>query len=238
MVKKIVIGSLCLAATLHGLRADSTSVNFDSGDFQILNQNTGASIALTGGTTNDGDGAVLQLGYFTGATAANNFAGTWVALSGEGSLNTAIVPGSVPPEGYNKTSIGDRNAFFAGDGTFALSLTFTAGDAASGNSLPPAGTILSIRFYNATTIASSSFYNIVSNDTWVWQAPVPQGVNIPISLNDPGLEWLSIAQGGAANTAFHTTIPTAIPEPSTLACLLFGGAGTLALGKIRRRFKS
>jgi hypothetical protein len=241
MVKKIVIISVCLTGLFQFVQAQNqTTVGFDSGSQTIFNQ---ASTPLTAGTAADGDGAVLQLGYYDGASIANNFLGNWVPLSGEGSLNTAIIAGSSPAgETYNHTSIGDLSSAGAGaNGIFALSLVFVVGDPASGNSLPGSTTIpLSIRFYNGTTIASSTFFNVVSDDLWLWKAPQPSNVpnNVAITLDQAGLEWLSIAQGGAAGTAFHTTLPTAIPEPSTLACLLLGGAGTLAIGKMRRRFKS
>jgi hypothetical protein len=239
MVKRIAIASLFLAAALQALEADQTTVSFDSGSQTVFNQ---SGTLLSGGTILDGNGTVFQLGYYDGATTANNFLGNWVALSGQGSLNTAVIPGGVAvnPTGetYNQTSIGDLNANGAGNGTFALSLDFVVGNATSGNSLPSSITIpLALRFYNGTTIANSTFFNVVSDDLWVWKTPATPPVNVTLSLDDVGLEWLSIAQGGAAGTAFRTTIPTAIPEPSTLACLLFGGAGTLALGA-RRRFKS
>ena len=219
MIKKATITGLCIVASLQGaLFADITTVNFDSGSKTVFDQNTAASNALTGGTTADGNGTVLQLGYYSGASIANNFLENWIPLSGETSLNTALIAGASPAETYNKTSIGDLNVNGAGNGTFGLSLDFIAGSGTSGNSLPSTGIPLSIRFYNSTTIASSTFFNVVSDDLWVWKTPTtpPQVVNI--SLDNLGLEWQSIAQGQAANTAFHTTIAlAAIPEPSTLA---------------------
>ena len=131
---------------------DTTTVTFDSGSQTMFNQ---GSTPLTGETAADGDGAVLQLGYFTVNTAS--FQGTWVPLSGEGSLNTAVIIGSAPVETYNHTSIGDLTAQGAGDGTFAMSLNFILGSGTSDNSLPPAGTQLALRFYNGTTIGSSTF---------------------------------------------------------------------------------
>jgi PEP-CTERM motif len=247
MNKKLLIATICLAsAGLQFVRADSTTVTFDSGDFMIFDNpalHSGSDVALTGGNSMiDGDGAVLQLGYFTGATSGSNaFTGTWVPLSGQTSLNTALVPGADPAtETYAQTSIGDRHNFFAGDGTFALSLTFTVGDAMSGNSLPPAGTILAIRFYNGTSLLTSSYYNTVSNgatsnNTWAWAAPTSSNplVNVSLSLNDPSLVWESVVlDSQSANTAFHTTI--AIPEPSTLALVCLGLVG-VPLGY--RRFR-
>jgi hypothetical protein len=235
-----IIGLSLAACGLQGLRADITGVSFDSGSQMVFNQ---ASALLTGGTTNDGDGAVLQLGYYSTATAGNNFAGTWTPLSGQTSLNTATIAGSVPAEQYNHTSIGDLNVNGAGNGTFAISLNFNTLDSTSNNNLPSSPTIpLSIRFYNGTTIASSTFYNVVSDNLWLWKTPATPPAAVTMSLNDTGLQWLSIAMGGAAGTAFHTTIinPAAIPEPSTVASMILGGGALSALvfARARRRSKS
>lgn len=201
-----------------------------------MDQNTGASNALSGGGAGDGNGDVLQLGYYSAATLVNNFAGTWVPLSGQTSLNTAIVPGSNPSEPYNATSIGDLTVNGAADGSFALSLNFVAGSPTSGNSFPAAGVPLALRFYNGTSIANSTFYNVVSDDLWVWKTPVTPPTNVTISLDDLGLEWQSIALGQAANTAFHTTIPiTAVPEPSTWVAGALVAATLAAVARRRVR---
>ena len=226
MLKRIIAiaGLAVVAASAHA--QDTTAVSLDSGSVFLYDQNTGATNQLSGGTSADGDGFVLQLGYFSAATTANNFAGTWIPLTGEGSLNTAIVPESSPAEPYNKTSIGDVAAEGGDDGVFlslpGLNVCFS-GSATSGNNLPTAGTPLSIHFYNGLTIATSTFYNTVSNDAWLWKTPGTPTQTVPMSLDDSGLEWQSIASGGAANTAFHTTIATAVPEPSAVASLLIGG---------------
>jgi PEP-CTERM motif len=234
MAIKTLLTSLCVAALFQAARADQTIVTFDSGSQTVFNL---GSTALTGGTSLDGDGAVLQLGYFSSATAANNFSGTWVALSGQTSLNTAIISGSNDSEPYNKTSIGDLTNAGAGDGTFALSLTFVAGDPTSGNSLPTAGTPLAIRFYNGTSIATSTFYNTVSADSWIWLTPQPSNVpnTVAITLDAANLEWESIVKfGQTGTTAFHTTIP--VPEPSTITSTILG-TGLLGGAIIRRRRK-
>ena len=187
----------------------------------VYDQNTAATNPLSGGTTLNGDGTVLQLGYYSSATALNNFQGTWIPLSGETSLNTALIPGG-GGETYNQTSIGDLTASGAGNATFAVSLDFIAGDLTSGNNLPNSPTIpLALRFYNSTTIASSTYFNVVSNDLWLWKPPQPSNVpnTVAITLDQTGgLEWESIVvYGQAANTAFHTTIAAvAVPETSTV----------------------
>jgi hypothetical protein len=239
-IKKIVALVFCLVASFQAAQADLTTVNFDSGNNgnpAVFDQSNNA---LFGGTIADGNGDVLQLGYYSNATIANPFAGTFTALSGEGSLNTAIIPSSPSSEHYNQTSIGDIHTFgVAQNGTFAIGLDFVAGSSTSGNSLPAAGTPLSIRFFNGTTIAASSFFNAAADPTnaqWLWQSPAAPPFNsvLNMSLGNLGVEWESIVvdlQG--SNTAFHTTIPTAVPEVSTVACALLCACG-LGLHAFRR----
>jgi hypothetical protein len=239
MRSTFVITALCLTTSVHLLFGDQTTVGFDSGSKAVFDQNVAQMNPLSGGTAANGDGTVLQLGYYDAATAANNFLGNWVALTGQTSLNTALIQGGVG-EHYNQTSIGDITAGGAGDATFGMSLTFVQGDATSGNSLPSLPTIpLSLRFYNATTIAASTFYNVVSDDAWLWKTPLPSNTpnSVAITLDQSGLEWLSVALGQNINSDFHTSIPlAAVPEPATwLSSFLM--ATTLATGMVRRRFK-
>jgi hypothetical protein len=205
----------------HGAQ---TTVDASSGTFTVKNQ---LGAVLSGGISGtDGDGAVIQIGYYSGATTGNNFLGTWVPLSGAGSLNTGgTVTGSSPAETFNKTSIGDTTISGGNDGKFGLQLAFVVGDAGTGNSLPGATTIpLSIRFYNASTIAGSTFFNVVSDDLWTWKTPATAPI-VTITLDHAGLEWLN----GAAS-AFMTTIP--VPEP-TVTGLLFAGVAGLAIRRKR-----
>ncbi|MEA3209356.1 MAG: hypothetical protein QOE70_2413 [Chthoniobacter sp.] len=230
----MLVGLAALLAIAPRVTAAMITVNMDSGHSgspAVFDQNVLLQNALSGGTNQDGNGCVLQLGYYSQATTANNFLGNWVPLTGEGSANNGgIVPGSSPAKTYDKTSVGDVTVNGAANGTFASSgLTFVSGSA-TGRSLPASTTIpLAIRLYNASTIASSTFYNVVSDDLWLWKDinsdPPPLPINI--SLNDPGLEWLSIASGQAANTAFHTTMLT-VPEPGISGLLLAGLVGIVA----------
>jgi len=233
-IRKIAIISSCLVtAAAFEAKADSTTVNMDSGGQTLFNQ---ASTPLSGGTSADGNGVVLQLGYFTGT----NFSGTFIPLTGPaqpGTPNTAIIPNSSPAEPYTMTSIGDITAEGGGNGSFFLpGLTFTLGDATSGNNLPTSGTQLAIRFYNNVTIASSTFYNTVTDALWTWNAPATPPSTVNISLDDLGLVWESIVvKSQSTNTAFHTSIP--IPEPSTLALILVGTCAA-PVAYFRRRLRS
>lgn len=161
---------------------------------------------LTAGTPAPGDGAVLQLGYYSAATTLNPFAGTWMRITGPGT-------------GYWST-IGDSRVL---DGTFSLTYHFKD----TYSFVPPAGTPLAIRFYDATSLSAASHFNCVSNTdgTWNWAGGLPEPtINLTFSLTSTTQVW----QGGAAS-AYRTTIP--IPEPS--ACLIVM-IGTLALSRRRR----
>src|ERR1043166_480175 len=101
-VRVLFLASWAALTTIHA--ANQTTVNMDSGGHTLSDQN---SVLLTSGTSADGNGAVLRLGYYDNATLANPFAGIFIPLTGEGSLNTAPIPNSTPsPEPMNKTSIG------------------------------------------------------------------------------------------------------------------------------------
>lgn len=218
-----------------------TQVAFDSGT--VLLKNNGGGTLLTGGTAADGNGAVIQLGYFslaTTGTPTSNFLGVWTPITGEGSANTGgNVAGSSPAETFNKTSIGDNGG---ANGEFGITVVFSDSVPGTFNNLPQSTSIpLSIRFYNGTTIAGSTFYNTVSNDAWLWKfpaaaAPLPPTINMSLgsSANGPGLKWEStnvFAQPTA--NAGTTSIPiVGAPEPTSAALLMIG---LVSLAARRRR---
>lgn len=215
-----------------------TQVNFDSGS--ILIKNNGGATNVTGGTAADGNGGVIQLGYFsvaTTGTAVGNFLGVWTPLTGEGSLNTGgNVAGSVPGETFNKTSMGDVGG---ADGEFGMTVVFSDSVAGTGNSLPSSTSIpLAIRFYNGTTIAGSTFYNTVSNDAWLWKlpavaAPLPPTINMSLGVG-AAFKWQSVnVLAQSASTAGTTSIPNVVaPEPTSAALLM---VGLVSLAARRRR---
>ena len=202
-LKKIIVLSLLI----HKSEAASTQVSWENTVGTELKNLNGSF--LSSGTSNSNDGTILQLGYYTMATTLNPFAGVWVPLTGEGSGNAFY------------STIGDKGL---ADGLFGITLSFDSTDP----SIPTGNLPLTIRFYNSTTVGSSTYFNAVSNTTgsWNWITPVDPRPTINISLADSGLIW----QDGS-KSAFLTTIP--IPEPSTTAILLLG-AGVMA---VRRRRK-
>ncbi len=230
-----------LSLTSGSSAALVTQVSFDSGT--ILFKNADGTTNLTGGGAGDGNGAVIQLGYFTGAftgTPTSNFTGTWVPLTGEGSANIGgSISGSSPVETFNKTSMGDNGG---GNGEFGITVRFNSDVAGTFNDLPPVPVPmrdipLSIRIYNNTTIASSTFYNTVSNDAWLWKfpavpSPIPPTVIMSLgsNVNAAALKWESINVAGLAGTSGRTSIAV-IPEPASAALMLIG----LASLTLRRR---
>jgi hypothetical protein len=194
-----------------------------STDGLLLRNNLGGLLSA-GGLAN-GDGALLELGYFSSATPAGtgNFSGTWIPLTGPNSGNTE----------FALSSIGD------GEGPNGEAYPLWAFDTARPNSvavMPAVGTVLSIRFYNAQSLAASTFFNTVSNDTWLWKAPglsAPTPPQVLMSLQDGSLEWQSISVSGqAGTTAFTTSLP--VPEPTSAFLVAVGAAGLM----MRRRRQS
>ncbi len=194
-----IFESLSLAATTNvGL--------FNSVGSELLG-NTG--IPLSAGIQNiDGDGAILQVGYYTLATTINPFLGEWVAMTGPG---TSYV-----------TTVGDGGRLA---GRFKTTSLLEAGTFSFVE--PAVGTPLSLRFYNSTAITSSTYFNAVSttSGSFNWVAPSTPQSGMGLTLPDAAAIW----QDGAGS-AFRTTIP--IPEPSSSTLLVLLSLGVMA---VRRR---
>ncbi|MCU0777987.1 MAG: PEP-CTERM sorting domain-containing protein [Akkermansiaceae bacterium] len=169
----------------------------------VLQDLTGT--ALDGGGPSDGDGALLEFGYYSLATDALPFAGIWTPLTGPHSVSLIT------------TTVGDG---FAQDGVFTLA--FELSTALAG--LPTDGTPLAMRFYDSTTRAVSTDYNAVAktDSSWDWSGTGSQ-INMLVGT-EPATVW----QDGTGS-AFRTTIP--VPEPSG-ALMVLGGAAAWCL---RRR---
>lgn len=145
---------------------------------------------LSAGTAATGDGTLLELGYYSMATTSNPFAGSWMVLSA--------------------SSIGDDGIEVAG--------RFSTSTVLGGGAFPglTTSTPLSIRFYDGTSVANSTYFNAVSNVTGTWNYITPNDpapiLNLAIS------KGFSVFQGDTG--AFRTTIP--IPEPSHTLLVVVG----------------
>lgn len=190
---------------IHGA---STRINF-SIQFNTLKDLNGTS--LTAGTPADGDGTILQLGYYTAATTTAPFAGEWVAMTGSGISY--------------QTTIGDSGN--NPNGTFKIEVLFTQGSYLFIE--PAVGTPLALRYYNSTSLAASTYFNAVTNTTGVfnWVAPADPTSTAMLNL---GLSSVGIVWQDGSGSAFRTTIP--IPEPSSSALLALLSLGVMA---VRRR---
>ncbi len=166
---------------------------------QVAFQNTAQTLILDAsksplpvGNSVDGDGAIIQLGYYTAGTASSPFSGSFVALTGADSANTS----------FRATSVGDSGGGTAG--RFSLVCNFVENATDSGQKLPTANTPLVIRFLNGRTTSLSSAYNEASGGSnWLWRPPSSApGTVLCLSLSDPDLVW----KDGQAS-AFRTTLP-------------------------------
>lgn len=202
---------------------DSTDVFFQWTDNAGRFLDSAGVALVRGNSTAFGDGAIVQLGYYSAATTADNFAGTWVALTGEGGANST----------YADVGIGDGGspgALIGGQSIGELSVHFVFTEGLAGSSVFPAlNTIpLAMRFYDGTTIAGSTFYNVVSSDAWLWKTPTAAGESLnPRNNGSQTLEWLD-----SANPSKTSISIGAIPEPSTYVLL---GMGVLGLMTYRRK---
>ena len=220
-----ITGLFILASVADGDAAIAT-VSFDSGSKMVYDLN-GTTVLTGGSPTIDGDGAVLQLGYFSSATSSQPFSGTWIALTGEGGANSA----------FADTTVGNLFSQGAGHGTFAMTLTFDTAVAGKNASLPSANTPLGIRIYNNTSIATSTHYMTISSPltTWQWVPPnnPPNNPSVNLSLDDPSLRLQNgtlVGAGVVGPNGFSTTLPTGlapVPEPSTFLFAALTGLATL-----------
>ena len=226
---RITSGIASFALFVSSSFAASIVVNIDSGDKEF--RNFSDSTVLTAGAKNganqiaDHDGALIQLGYFSNATSADLFSGTWIPLSGEGSA------GFTGPNLNFRTTIGDNRDNGVGDGQFATQLLFTDANPSSFQNLPTPGRPLAIRVYDGLTLATSTRFETISSNIsgWLWRAPGdPQPVSIDLSLFDSGLRLQSTNAAPAANGQIRTVTP--VPEPSSLLLLSIG-----ALVSLKRR---
>jgi PEP-CTERM motif len=232
-----------LVMTVSAWSQDNTTVNWTNFSFDsttqnaILFRNAAGTPLSAGPTSGNNDGMLIQLGYYSTATAGNNFAGVWVPLTGFGmTFHTSI--GDSGSGSGSGDGVGDFISLFNLNTTNVVvypgspaSYTTQASQTIT-TSVPTNNQILSIRFYDTTT-GTSGNYNAVSDNNWKWQTPTTNGGGAVVNLfiaDEFGLGNL-IFQDNL--NPFKTTI-SAIPEPSTYALMCMGALGMMVL---RRRVK-
>jgi len=193
------------------------------GPLGILGPN-GSTPLVGGSASNGGVGYVLQLGYYTGATDGNLFGnGTWNAVFGPGTSNSLFTTAGM---GDNTDATGTNDEFF-------LSGTIADATPSTEVGIPAANQIMSMRFYNATSLGAATYYGVATNDNWLWVAPTdPSNPNddMEFNLNDSGTEF-------DVNSVFQSGVPetniSVVPEPAALP--LMGGAMAIGAMVLRRR---
>lgn len=219
----LAVGSLSATVTQAQLFTPFISV--------AIGENTNAGTGVVGPdlvtplTSGDpstaGDGAIVQLGYFSASSPSDLFAGEFVALTGIGGLNSA----------FGNTSVGDDPSEISTilkTGWAYFTVQFETTDPSRNQGLPAAGTFLAVRFFNCATLEASTHFNTISSSDsqWAWVAPSFPAPSSFLELTDySNIVWQDAANPGA------TTI--AVPEPAAYAALL--GMATLGLVAMRRR---
>ncbi len=228
---KTISFAAALSLSTSGLYAAALVVAFDSGGLDLRDRN---GVSLTaGGNTVPYDGAIIQLGYFSGANANDsNFSGNFIPLTGQGSANFVS---NAPFD----TTIGDDFTQGFGppfSGQFQITLTF---DTNVQTLLPQAGTILSVRIYDKQSILDSDRrFLTISNNLWKWKTPgsLTDPTNrVDITFADAGIRKENrLGAGGLVSTPSGTAVATNeqpqallsdVPEPSTVFLSLLGCLG-------------
>ncbi len=193
--------------------------NLTSGGKTLFNSD--GTTPLTGGPlVNVNDGEVIQLGYYTLATAANLFAGTWTPFASSHNIGNDLAEfGTVGTGAGANPATQNRFSFgFTVDSTFAN---------------PPPGTLLAIRVYNGLTLPTSTFFQGIASTDWLSGALAEPPSNSTVTLNFANTNAKLQSTGALPGTAISTTIPTAAaPEPTSAALLM---VGLVSLAARRRR---
>lgn len=144
-------------------------------------------LPLSAGIQGNGDGDLVELGYFSEASTGNPFSGTWIPLTqqtrvGDSSSGYGFEDGMfIFTTNFFKDS--DQVIVFPTEPKeYAEDIGFTIT-----TSTPQAGTPICIRFYEEAYKGATKF-NTVTGENWLWP-PFPDGSSIPTNL------YLKIASG-------------------------------------------
>ena len=229
-LQKIVLTSLFIFTALSAMaRAAAIVTVAVSTDGRSLQNFLGTPLTAGNLGTNN-DGAVVQIGYFQGASTASNFGDA-------NESNFVILIGANSQLSLNLT-IGDTVANVTGHGEiFAdVDVSGRTGGGVTDTAFPAVGVPLSMRIFSGTTIGGSTHYDVVSNDSWVWVTPVnsPSIARIEMNFDIAGL----VSKNGQAVTTIGSPVrttavnPFLVPEPTSAALLM---VGLVSLVSRRRR---
>lgn len=182
-----------LAASIAGVDAATLLINWSVTTVDVRRLTNRTSSPLSAGTSLPGDGTLLELGYYSMASVSNPFGGLWVVLA--------------------TSTIGDDGVEIAG----SFSTKSILGP--SSDPFLTTNTPLSIRFYDGTSVANSSYFNAVSNTSGAWNYVVPTIPTPAINIVIDKTNEIVFQDGGSG--AFRTVLP--IPEPSISVLAVIGG---------------
>ena len=239
-LKRMSVAAMALALTSIA-KADDVTVNWSNTAGTTLRDSAGNPLSPGVATLNT-DGALVQLGYFSMASAANNFLGTWVPLTGFGlAPNTTVGDTSnLNPTAADRSGRISFNTFFTigsnivqvYDPILQAGAYVDQSSRTIDSTTPPNGQILAIRFFS-TNDGTSGDYNTVSADSWQWVTPSLDNPSTVVTINlgtsAASLEWEDMLN------PFEASIPVVVPEPTSVALI---ACGAVAILWLRRRSTS
>lgn len=197
---------LFLAALLSFPITGSSAVSIywaNGSDGKLLDSNY---LLLSGGSPLvNGDGTVVQLGFYSASTTASPFSGNWVQL------------GAITIGDNAQVDSGGLVTYFSslGNGSYSLS------DSAVNLEITT-GRMLAVRFFDGNSVANSQHYNVVTAIPWAWPGGEKHEAFLTASRSPI---WL-----GGASSAYRTSL--AVPE-LTSCFLAFAGLSGWCLRRQR-----
>lgn len=196
----------------------------------------GGGLLTEGNAGIDGDGAQINLGYYSDWVTNGVFGGsdgTFIKLTGAGSTFGGADPRVLT------TSVGDFVDNGPGPGQFSIDGLLIS-DTPANPLMPAAGTPLVMRIFNAATQGGSTYKMELANTSlWKWIAPAAVPPTISINTDDADLALqavtgraaLSLSGGGNINANINLA---PVPEPSSFAVGLLTAMSVLG-SRVRRR---
>ena len=177
-----------ISVPLHA--TNRLQIQWTSGD-AVLKTINGDPLA-PGLTDVNGDGAIIELGYFTQATPSNLFSGEWVSLTHGTTIGDSSTLNDIAPGSFQFSSL-----FEVGSDTVRIFPDWPGEFLAVANTPieqnnPAFGRLLAMRFYNTSTVIGGARYNTMSHPSWLWSNPgnpVPFPIIFEVQADDSQLEF-------------------------------------------------